>query len=114
MRFSVGYAGVNRPRVWSPCASPLSLELGRSRLGRVYNPIKTAWLAACMASLAAVGLVFLNMQAVWTSAAMATPKKEGFRMVSDFRAASQQVEKVPGVMPKQEVSMAKLSDARFY
>ena len=31
---------------------------------RVYNPIKIAWLAACMASLAALELVFLNMQAV--------------------------------------------------
>ena len=31
-----------------------------------------------------------------------------------FRAPSQQVEKVPGVMPNQEASMAKLSEARFY
>ena len=45
---------------------------------------------------------------------MATPMKGGFRMVSDFRAANQQVEKVPGVMPNQETSMAKLSEARFY
>ena len=80
---------------------------------RVYNPIKTAWLAACMASLAALGLVFLNMQAVWASAAIATPKKGGVRMVSDFPAANQQVEKVPGVMPNQKASMAKLSEARF-
>ena len=29
---------------------------------RVYNPIKTKWLVACMASLVALGLVFLNMQ----------------------------------------------------
>ena len=28
---------------------------------RVYNPIKTAWLAAYVASLAALGLVFLSM-----------------------------------------------------
>ena len=66
---------------------------------RVYNPVKTACLAACMASLAALGLVFLNMQAVWASAAMATPKKGWFRLVNDFRAANQRVEKVPGVMP---------------
>ena len=44
---------------------------------------------------------------------MATPMKGGFRMVSDFRAANQQVEKVPGVMPNQEASMAKLSEAGF-
>ena len=31
---------------------------------RVYNPIRTAWLAATMALLAALELVFLNMQAV--------------------------------------------------
>ena len=78
---------------------------------RIYNPVKTAWLAACMASLAALGLVFLNMQAVWASEVKATPKKGGFRLVSDFRAANQRVEKVPGVMPNQQASMAKLSEA---
>ena len=31
---------------------------------RVYNPIKIAWLSACMASWAALGLVFLIMRAV--------------------------------------------------
>ena len=35
-------------------------------------------------------------------------------MVSDFRAANQQVEKVPIVMPNQEASMAKLREARCY
>ena len=80
----------------------------------MYNPIKTAWLAGCMASLVALGLVFLNMQAVWASAAMATPKKGGYRLVSDFRAANKQVEKVPGVMPNPEASMAQLSAAKFY
>ena len=36
-------------------------------------------------------------------------------MVTDFRAANQQVEKVPGVMmPNQEASMAKLSEAKIY
>ena len=34
--------------------------------------------------------------------------------MSDFRAANQRVEKVPGVMPNQEASMAKLSEAEFY
>ena len=34
---------------------------------RVYNPIKITWFAGCMASLAALGLVFLNLQAVWAS-----------------------------------------------
>ena len=81
---------------------------------RVYNPVKTTWLAACMASLAALGLVFRNMQAVWASAAMATLKEGGFRLVSDFRAATQRVEKVSGVMPNQEANMATLSEANFF
>ena len=81
---------------------------------RVYYPIKTAWLAACIASFAAMGLVFLNVRAMWASEAMASPKKGGFHMVNDVRADNQQVEKVPGVMPNQEASMAKLSEVRFY
>ena len=78
---------------------------------RVYNPVENAWLAACMASLATLGLVFLNMQAVWASRAMATPIIGGFRLMNDFRAAKQRVENVPGVMPNQEASMAKVSEA---
>ena len=81
---------------------------------RVYNPVKTAWLAAFMDSLAALGLVFLSMQAVWASAAMPAPNKGGVRLVSGFRAANQRVEKVPGVMPNQEASIAKLSEANIY
>ena len=67
-----------------------------------------------MAALAALGLVFLNLKAVWASKAMATPRKGGFCMVSDLRAINQQVEKVPGVMSNQEATIAKLSEARFY
>ena len=52
---------------------------------------------------------------MWASAGIATPRKGKFRLVSDFHTANQQVEKVPGVMmPNQEVSMAKLSEARIY
>ncbi|CAB1096113.1 unnamed protein product [Ectocarpus sp. CCAP 1310/34] len=81
---------------------------------RTYNPIKTAWLAGCMASPVVLGLVFLNMQAVSASAAMATPKKGGYRLLSDFRAANNQVEKVPGVMPNPEASMAQFSATKFH
>ena len=35
---------------------------------RAYNPVKSAWIAACMATLVALGLVFANMQAVWAIA----------------------------------------------
>ena len=79
MRFGVGDAGVTGPRVWSPCASPLSLELGRSRLGRASTtPSRPLGLAACMDSLAALRLVFLNSQAVWASTDMAAPTKSVF------------------------------------
>ena len=32
--------------------------------GRVYSPIKTAWLATCIGTLVALGLVFCNLHAV--------------------------------------------------
>ena len=54
--------------------------------GRVYSPIKTAWLTTCVGALIALGLVFGNLQAVRASAAMAAPKKGGFRLVSDYHA----------------------------
>ena len=73
--------------------------------GRVYSPIKTAWLATCIGTLVALGLVFRNIQAVWASAAMDAPQKGGFRLVSDYRAVNKQIKKVPGVMPNQEAEM---------
>ena len=53
-------------------------------------------------------LVIRNLQAVWASAAMAAPKKGGFRLVSDYRAVNKQSEKVPGVVPNHEAEMADL------
>ena len=38
------------------------------------------------------------MQAVWASSAMAAPKKQGYRLVSDYHAVNKQMEKVSGVM----------------
>ena len=46
--------------------------------------------------------MFRNLQAVWASAAMAAPKKGGFRLVSYYRAVNKQIEKVPNIMPNQE------------
>ena len=43
---------------------------------RRYNPVKTNWLASCVAGLLAFRLVFRNLQAVWSSPAMAVPKEE--------------------------------------
>lgn len=31
----------------------------------MYNPVKVAWVAACMASHVALGVVLFYMQAVW-------------------------------------------------
>ena len=42
--------------------------------------MKTSWLASCVAALMAFGLVFRNLQAVWSSPAMAVPKKDSFRL----------------------------------
>lgn len=50
---------------------------------RIYSPVKTTWIVACMVTLATLGLVFLNAQAVWASAAMAVRKKGGNHLVSD-------------------------------
>ena len=41
---------------------------------RWYDPVKTSWLASCVAAPLAFGLVFRNLQAVWSSPAMAVPK----------------------------------------
>ena len=82
--------------------------------GRIYSPIKTAWLATCIGTLVALGLVFCNLQAVWASAAMAASKKGGFRLVSDHRAVNKQIEKVPGVMPNQEAEIADLRGAKCF
>ena len=79
--------------------------------GRLYSPIKTTCLATCLGTLVALGLVFRNLQAVRSSAAMAAPKKVGFRLVTDYRAVKKQIEKVPGVMPNQEAEMANLRGA---
>eukprot|EP00903_Cladosiphon_okamuranus_P017435 g16059.t1 len=61
-----------------------------------------------------MGLLYLNKQAVWASAVMATPKKNSYRMVGDFRGVNNAVEKSPGVMPNQEESMHRLSEATCY
>ena len=61
-----------------------------------------------------VRALFRNLQAVWSSAAMAVPKKDSFRLVSDYKAVNKQVEKFPGVMPNQEADMVDLLSCRLY
>ena len=46
--------------------------------------MKTGWLASCIAALGAFGLLVRNIQAVWASPAMAGPKRDTFRLVSNL------------------------------
>ena len=78
---------------------------------RAYSPIKTAWLATCIGNLVGLGLVFRNLHTMWACAAMAAPKKGGFRLVSDYRAVYKQIAKVPSVMPNQEAEMVDILGA---
>ena len=69
---------------------------------RRYDPRKSSWLASCMGALSALGLVYRNLQVVWSSPAMAVPKKDTFRQVGDYASVNDQVKKSQGVMPNQE------------
>ena len=71
-------------------------------------------MASCVATLLAFGLVFRNLQAVWSSRAMSVPKKDSFRFVSDHKAVNEQVEKSLGVMPNQEADMVDLLSCLLY
>ena len=42
---------------------------------RRYDPVKTSRLATCVAALLPFGFVFRNLQAVWSSPAMAVTKQ---------------------------------------
>ena len=81
---------------------------------RRHDPVKSSSLASCVAALLSFGLVVRNLQAVWSSPAMAVPKKDSFRLVSDFKAVNEQVEKSPGVMSNQEADMVDVLSARFF
>ena len=45
---------------------------------------------------------FRNLQTVWASAAMASPKNGGVCLVSDYRAVNKKIKKLPCVIPNQE------------
>ena len=94
----------------------VQLERGASAVNakpRRYDPVKTSWLASCVAALLAFGLVFRNLQVVWSSPAMAVPKYYSFRLVSDYKAVNEQVTS-PGVMPNQEADMVDLLNCLLY
>ena len=65
---------------------------------RRYDPVKTGWLASCIAALGAFGLLVRNIQAVWASPAMVVPKRDTLRLVSDYQAVNSQVEQTPKVI----------------
>ena len=59
----------------------LQLKTGASAVKvkpRRYDPVKTRWLASCVAALLVFGLVFRNLQAVGYSTAMAVLKRTQF------------------------------------
>ena len=64
---------------------------------RRYDPVKTGWLEWCIAALVAFGLIVWNIQPVWASPAT-VPKRDTFRLVSDYQAVNSQVEQTPKVM----------------
>ena len=66
-----------------------------------------------MAALLEFGLVFENIQAVWASPAMAVPKRDVFRLVSDYQTVNGQIEQSPGVMPSKE-DMEELLGAKCF
>ncbi|CAM9713089.1 unnamed protein product [Hapterophycus canaliculatus] len=78
-----------------------------------YNPVKTGWLASCVAALVAFGLLVHSIQAVWASPIMAVPKGDTFPLVSDDQAVHSQVEQSPGVMPYHE-DMRNLLRAKYF
>ena len=49
------------------------------------DPVKTGWLASCVAALVALGLLYCSMQAVWKRAAIEAPENFCLRRVSDYK-----------------------------
>lgn len=82
---------------------------------RKYDPVKSSWLASCMVALSAIRLVFRGLQAIRSTPALAVPKQHSFRLVSDYMAVNEKVEKIsPGPMPNQGADMLNLLSARFF
>ncbi|CAN0429927.1 unnamed protein product, partial [Scytosiphon promiscuus] len=75
---------------------------------RRYNPVKTGWLASCIAALVAFCVL-----AVWANPAMATPRRDTSRLVSDYQTVNSQVEQSPGVMPNHK-KMGDLPGEKYF
>lgn len=61
-----------------------------------------------MTTLIGVELVVLRTQGVWVIQAMTVTKKYGDCLVSDYRSANKQIQKVPGVIQDLEAEMERL------
>ena len=80
----------------------------------IYNPVETAWVGSVHGFVGGSAACFPQFTGRVGQYRHGCTNKERFRLVRDFRAANQQVEKVPGMILNKEASMAKLSEARFY
>ena len=65
---------------------------------RRYDPVRTGWLASCIAALVAFGLIVWNLQVVCASPAMVVRKRDTCRLVSDYQPGNLQGEQTPKVM----------------
>ncbi|CAN0420185.1 unnamed protein product, partial [Scytosiphon promiscuus] len=75
---------------------------------RRYNSVITGWVASCIAALVAFCVL-----AVWASPAMATPRRDTSRLVSDYQAMNSQVEQSPGVMTNHK-NMGDLPGEKYF
>ncbi|CAN0423932.1 unnamed protein product, partial [Scytosiphon promiscuus] len=71
-------------------------------------PVKTGWLASCIAALVALGVL-----AVWASPAVAASRRDTSRLVSDNQAVNSQVEQSPGVKPNHK-EMGDLPGEKYF
>ena len=71
------------------------------------DPVKTGWLASCIAALVALGLLYCSMQAVWKRAAIEAPENFCLRRVSDYKGGAHVTpnhkDQVHGTRPEEEV-----------
>lgn len=66
-----------------------------------------------IAALVAFALLVRNIQTVWACPAMAVPKGDTVRLISDYQMVNSQVEQSPSGMPNQE-NRRNLLGAKFF
>ena len=68
----------------------------------LFAPEKCAWFSEQMKTLDRAHILYLDSQTIFASVAIALPKGDTYRMVADYRAVNNQVEKVPWPHPRLE------------